>query len=137
MSHGKHTSTASGTWEGYTRLNLWDSMLVVLCLAAIGGWYWTRPPESGKKPTHVLITAANKPTREISLLYDRTINIRGHLGLSTIRIENGKVRFIKSVCRNKVCIHSGWHQHGGVACMPNRVTLELKGHTVEYDAYAY
>ena len=122
-------------WETWLGLKVWDYVLIIVCLLGIAGWYWLQP-ENKSLATHVLISSGNKPAQKFSLTQDRTVQIQGYLGQSTLKIEHGQVRFVKSVCTNKVCIHSGWQRRSGnlVACLPNRVIVELKGRHVEYDA---
>jgi hypothetical protein len=60
---------------------------------------------------------------------DRDIEVSGRLGAITLRVADGRVRFLRSSCRNQVCVHSGWLAHHGdaAACLPNRVSLALVG----------
>ncbi|MBI2382646.1 MAG: NusG domain II-containing protein [Gammaproteobacteria bacterium] len=71
---------------------------------------------------------------------DRRVDVQGRLGVSVLDIRDGRVRFIASPCRNKVCIHAGWLRHSGeaAACLPNRVSVSLIGGVeAEFDAVAF
>lgn len=74
-----------------------------------------------------------------SLNQDRTLEISGPLGVSRVVIEQGRVRFLSSPCRNQYCVHQGWLQRAGqvAVCLPNRVSLELLGGEKGYDSLNY
>ena len=82
---------------------------------------------------HVLVNG--KQERIASLTNNQELTIQGALGPSIIKVENGRVRFSASPCNNKQCIHSGWLQLGGefTACLPNRVSLLVKGLDNRFD----
>lgn len=69
----------------------------------------------------------------------RTLHIGGSQGASVLRIEDGRVRFVASPCRNQVCVHSGWLAHAGdaTACLPNRVSVSLEGGPDALDAVSF
>ena len=48
---------------------------------------------------------------------------------SAAPVEPGRLRFVESPCRNRVCIHRGWLNTAGdsSACLPNRVSVSLRG----------
>ncbi len=75
-------------------------------------------------------------TTEVSLAHDHTLEIDGALGTSTIKIENGKIRFTASPCLGKQCIHSGWLEHAGefAACLPNRISVAVLGEAPRFDS---
>ena len=60
---------------------------------------------------------------------DRDIAIEGRVGEVILRVADGRVRFLRSSCRNQVCVHSGWLAHRGdaAACLPSRVSVALVG----------
>ena len=67
--------------------------------------------------------------RTYTLNREQKISIEGALGNSVLEIQNGKVRFIDSPCKNKVCIRAGWLSRAGgfTACLPNKVSMEITG----------
>jgi len=71
----------------------------------------------------------------ISLKQDQTLEIAGSIGSSTLKIEDGRVRFISSPCQGQQCVHSGWQSHSGefTACLPNRIALQVIGGTTRFD----
>lgn len=84
------------------------------------------------------IQIADNPPENYSLDTDRVIKIEGTIGDSLIEIKQGKARFTHSPCRNKFCLFHGWLSTAGdtTACLPNRISISLKGKTSAYDAIA-
>lgn len=94
------------------------------------------------KPEHAAklrIRSGDKVVSVLSLNQQRSIDIRGPLGISHIVIEHGRVRFAHSPCRNQYCVHQGWLQHDGqvAVCLPNQVSIELFGTEKQYDSLNY
>lgn len=123
-----------------TTLNPAD--IIILFLAcALTVWvynsFWFGNHTSGSAETLVL-QVAQQPPEEYSLQDDRIIDINGPIGRSLIEIKQGKVRFIHSACRNQFCVFHGWLTTPGdtAACLPNRISITLKGNLSEYDALA-
>ncbi|SFF54803.1 NusG domain II [Fontimonas thermophila] len=105
-----------------------DVIAIGLAAAAVGATYahfW----QPAMAATQFEVRIAGQPSGRYALDGNRDILVEGRLGPSRLRIENGRVRFIASPCRNKVCVHSGWLSHGGdaAACLPNRVSISLLG----------
>jgi len=53
----------------------------------------------------------------------------GDGGKVVIRVEKGRIRYISSECRDKICVNSGWlSQHGDfAACAPLKSAISVKG----------
>lgn len=69
----------------------------------------------------------------------RELKISGPIGISTISINQGKVRFKQSPCHNQYCVHHGWLSHAGqvAICIPNQISLQLIGKQASYDSLNY
>lgn len=69
----------------------------------------------------------------------RELKISGPIGISTISIYQGKVRFKQSPCHNQYCVHQGWLSHAGqvAICIPNQISLQLIGKQASYDSLNY
>ncbi len=82
-----------------------------------------------------LITPDGK-VQLVSLLEDRELRFQGPLGVTVLEVRKGRVRFISSPCQGKQCIHAGWLSHNGdfAACLPNRISLAVKGGINQYDS---
>ncbi|MEQ1438655.1 NusG domain II-containing protein [Fontimonas sp. SYSU GA230001] len=105
-----------------------DVLAIGLAAMLVGVSYarhW-KPPVTA---TRFEVRVAGQVVGRYPLAIDRELMIDGALGLSKLKVENGRVRFAASPCRNKVCVHSGWLSHGGeaAACLPNRVSITLAG----------
>jgi hypothetical protein len=116
-----------------------DAVVIALAAALIGvltAAYW-QPPRTAAE---FEVRSGRETVGRYSLHEDRTLEVTGTLGDSVLRVENGRVRFVSSPCRNRVCINSGWHRHRGAAaaCLPNRVSFSLLGGVEgEFDAVSY
>lgn len=58
-------------------------------------------------------------------------------GRITVEAVPGKgVHISESYCPAKVCVHSGWAGRPGetIACLPNKLLVEIEGEDREYDA---
>ncbi|HEY1076651.1 MAG TPA: NusG domain II-containing protein [Fontimonas sp.] len=94
-------------------------------VGALFARYW-QPPVAA---TQFEIRVGGEPQARYALDVDREIRVDGRAGVSVLKVENGRVRFVSSPCRNKVCVHGGWLSHSGdaAACLPNRVSIALSG----------
>jgi hypothetical protein len=61
------------------------------------------------------------------------ISVPGPLGSTAVLIEDGRVQVLSSPCPAKICITSGAisEPNGWIACMPNRVFIEITATTSE------
>ncbi len=91
---------------------------------------------SGKLGESALMTAIDGKEIVVSLFEDKEFQISGPLGITTIEVKNGKIRFIDSPCSGKQCIHSGWLKKSGdfAACIPNRISITIAGRELRFDA---
>ncbi len=46
-----------------------------------------------------------------------------------LEVEDGKIRFLSSTCRDKICVNAGFLSRPGemAACLPNRVAVKITG----------
>ena len=79
--------------------------------------------------------AGHKPLL-ISLQHPQRYTIKGPLGDSIIEVNDGRIRFVSSPCRNKMCVHSGWLQHDAdfAACLPNLISITVSGRNPRFDS---
>ena len=116
------------------KLTLGDRLLLALAVASLGILYaifWGQSVH-GNQAT---IFVGGKHWANVDLYQDRTIDVKGKLGISRLMVEDGKIRFISSPCDTKRCIHSGWIQQSGeiVACVPNTVSVRILGPDPRFD----
>jgi hypothetical protein len=116
-----------------------DVALVILIAAAIG-WLAATHWQPAAAAAQVEVRVAGQTSGTYPLDHARDIEVSGPLGVSVLQVRDGRVRFARSPCRNKVCIHSGWLQYSGdaTACLPNAVSIALSGRGApEIDAVAH
>ncbi len=60
---------------------------------------------------------------------DRTVSVKGPLGDTVVEIRGGQARVLSSPCAEKICVRSGAVARQGqwIACLPNRVFLDIRG----------
>lgn len=118
-----------------------DKLLILcICLAALllllVFYIW----QNQAPPGNVAVIRANgeiiKEVRLDDFAGRQELNISGGLGISQLEISEHKIRFIDSPCPDKICIHRGWLEKPGdvAVCLPNKITVELKGDNPQLDA---
>jgi hypothetical protein len=112
-----------------------DWIVLIIALALLPAVYiynWS----ADTRATQARITDAQQHTHTIMLDHDQIIHVHGKLGDSVLQVQNGKIRFIKSPCTTKFCIHSGWLKFNGdvMACLPNGVYVEVSGGETKFDS---
>lgn len=117
------------------RLKPTDVLLWAAALAGLAALYiWLWQPAGQAATLTVLVN--NEPVQQLALTKNQQLSVAGRLGVSQLQIEDGKVRFLSSPCRNQVCVHHGWASHSGelLACLPNRIALVLAGNAASSEA---
>ncbi len=111
-----------------TVLRVADVALWLSAAAALVALYLVLWQPAGQAAT-LKVMLNNETMQELSLSVNQTVSVEGALGASELEINNGRVRFLSSPCRNQVCVHHGWANHRGelLACLPNRIALVLDG----------
>ena len=73
--------------------------------------------------TWVVIEVDQKRVARYSLSKDRIADVEGPLGMTLIEIRDGKARILRSPCKLKVCIKSGYIYYSDLisVCLLNRV----------------
>ncbi len=99
------------------------SMLAAVLFYLIPGWVLSHG-------TSVEIRVGEEVAGRYPLDEERTLEVKGPLGISLVKIENGRAGIVSSPCPNKLCIQMGdVGKEGGVAvCVPNKVILTVGGH---------
>ena len=112
-----------------------DRFLITLVAIALPFLYW-QIWTADQQANYLLINSNNHLPRAELLTTQRTIQVAGLLGNSSIEISDGRTRFISSPCTTKACLHTGWLSRVGefAACLPNRVSITLAGRHPDFDS---
>jgi hypothetical protein len=70
---------------------------------------------------------------------DRTLSVRGPLGDTVVELRGGQVRVLSSPCSEQICVRTGAIARPGqwIACLPNRVFLDIQGSRRAADAVSF
>ena len=82
------------------------------------------------------ISVADGDSLIVPLEQDERFEIRGKQGTSIIEVKNRQIRFIEGPCQGKQCVIAGWLQSDGqtAACLPNGISIQIKGRDSRFDA---
>lgn len=94
-----------------------------------------------KSPVKQVVIESGKNIWYYQLDNTKELKIKGNLGESTIKIEDGFVFFENSPCPNKLCVQSSAITKNGewIACLPNGVFVRIEGkdESSELDGTSY
>lgn len=79
----------------------------------------------------VVIEVDAKRVARFPLANDRVAHVEGPLGTTEVEIRQGRARIVRSPCKLKVCIKSGYIQYADrlSACLPNKVVVRIEGNS--------
>lgn len=108
-------------------LSVGDVTLVAVLLAAgslAAALMWCRQP-----PAEVCVITAEAAQLELKLPVDTTLEFRGPVGRTVVRVAGRTARIVESDCPDKLCVRQGAVIRSGQAaiCVPNRVVVRLTG----------
>jgi hypothetical protein len=114
-----------------------DFVVLAAGLAAVAGlatWSW-----SGGDPERAVIRVAGQVVESPSLAQARLVSVEGPLGTTRIEIQPGRARVASDPSPRQICVRRGWlTQAGDVAlCLPNQVSVEIRGRAAAYDSLGY
>ena len=94
---------------------------------------------SGGRGDRVVIRAAGQVVKTASLSQPQAFSVDGPLGTTQIEIEPGRARVARDPSPRQLCVKQGWLTQSGQAalCLPNQVSLEIRGRTTAYDTLGY
>ncbi len=75
----------------------------------------------------------------VPLEKDAEIRVPGPLGESLVVVRDGRVHMHSSPCPHQICVEMGEIRHSGenVVCIPNRVSIRIRGQAADIDAVVY
>lgn len=104
----------------------------LVAASAIQAW-------GGDRGDTVIVRAAGQIVETAPLARAKNILVAGPLGTSRIEIEPGRARVAVDPSPRQLCVKQGWLTRAGEAalCLPNQVSLEVRGRTTAYDTLGY
>ena len=110
------------------RITTGDKILII-SLFILNGWLFMYWEIDFSKGDLVVIEVNQNEAARLVLTTDQKKEVKGPLGITEVEIKKGQVRIVKSPCKNKVCIKSGYIRYADrlVACIPNRVVVRIVG----------
>lgn len=93
----------------------------------------------GDRGDTAVIRAAGRVVETVPLTHARTLAVSGPLGTTRIEIEPGRARIARDPSPRQFCVRQGWLTQSGQAalCLPNQVSLEIRGRISAYDTLGY
>ncbi|MER2516170.1 MAG: NusG domain II-containing protein [Candidatus Accumulibacter phosphatis] len=76
---------------------------------------------------------------ELELSRNRRIEVPGPLGITTVVVDQRRVRVAADPGLRQYCVRQGWLSRPGeiAICAPNQVSVEVRGSKQTYDSLAY
>ncbi|SFD45632.1 hypothetical protein SAMN05660831_01690 [Thiohalospira halophila DSM 15071] len=110
---------------------------ILLAAGALVTALWLAGPAG--EGTRAEVRVDDTVVARLDLRQPGTYTIDGRLGPSVLEVADGAVRFVDSACSTHRCVASGAHSHAGevAACLPNRVTVAVRGGRGDYDTLHY
>lgn len=104
------------------------------CVVALTLFAW-----GGGRGDTAVIRAAGQVVETAPLTHTQTFSIIGPLGTTQIEIEPGRARIARDPSPRQLCVKQGWLSQSGQAalCLPNQVSVEIRGRTTVYDTLGY
>ncbi len=97
-------------------------------------WAW-----GGDRGDVAVIRAAGRVVQTAALTRPQTFSVSGPLGITRIEIAPGRARVASDPSPRQLCVKQGWLTLAGQAalCLPNQVSLEIRGRAPAYDTLGY
>jgi hypothetical protein len=97
-------------------------------------WAW-----NGDRGDTAVIRAAGRVVQTAALTRAQTFAIPGPLGITRVEIAPGRARILADPSPRQLCVKQGWLTLSGQAalCLPNQVSLEIRGRAPAYDTLGY
>lgn len=110
------------------KFNRFDKSLIVFLILFNAGlfYYFGTGFNQGD---WVVIEVDSKRVARFPLTTDHVAHVQGPLGTTEVEIKKGRARIVRSPCKLKVCIKSGYIQYADrlSACLPNKVVVRIEG----------
>ena len=114
-----------------------DWLIVAAGMALVAGLFTTL---WGKGAGATLVIRSDGAVvAEADLTRDRDFSVPGPLGVTIVSIRDRRVRVSRDPGPRQYCVKQGWLSRAGESalCLPNHVSVELKGSASPYDSLSY
>lgn len=103
-------------------------------VAALAATFWRGP-----QGDILVIRAQGKLYDQVSLRHALTLSVPGQLGITLVEIQPGRARITRDPSPRQLCVKQGWLSRAGEAalCLPNQVSVEIRGKGHAFDSIAY
>jgi hypothetical protein len=93
----------------------------------------------GDRGDTAVIRAAGQVVQTTTLTRAQSFSVNGPLGTTQIEVEPGRARVVADPSPRQLCVKQGWLTISGqtALCLPNQVSLEIRGRTSAYDTLGY
>lgn len=93
----------------------------------------------GAQGDTLLVRAQGKLVEQTNLRSARTLTVAGPLGNTLIEIQPGRARVARDPSPRQLCVKQGWLSRAGemTLCLPNQVSVEIRGAVRAYDSITY
>ena len=110
------------------RITIGDKILIAT-LFILNGWLFMNWGIGFSEGDWVVVKVNQKEVARLPLATDQTTYVKGPLGLTEVEVKKGQARIVRSPCKNKVCIKSGYIRYADrlAVCIPNRVVVRIVG----------
>ena len=110
------------------RITIGDKILIAT-LFVLNGWLFMNWGIGFSEGDWVVVKVNQKEVARLPLATDQTTHVKGPLGLTEVEVKKGQARIVRSPCKNKVCIKSGYIRYADrlAVCIPNRVVVRIVG----------
>ncbi|MEF8712302.1 MAG: NusG domain II-containing protein [Accumulibacter sp.] len=122
-------------WVGLFRSGDWLLVILGLCVCAASfPWAW----QTGVAEK-VIVKRGGEVFSELELARNRRIEVPGPLGMTTVVVDQRRVRVAADPGPRQYCVRQGWLTRPGeiAICAPNQVSIEIQGRRRTYDSLAY
>ena len=103
-------------------------------VAGLTLWAW-----GGDRGDTAIIRAAGQVVESVALTHAQTFTVNGPLGNTQVEVQRGRARIARDPSPRQLCVKQGWLTQSGQAalCLPNQVSLEIRGRDSAYDTLGY
>lgn len=93
----------------------------------------------GGRGDTAVIRAAGQIVKTTALTHAQSFSVDGPLGTTQIEVEPGRARVVADPSPRQLCVKQGWLTRAGEAalCLPNQVSVEIRGRNPAYDTLGY